>query len=119
MGYGNILSGRWLPIFGGMLVNSATTEHSNLCTYGMFIVKIMLSSLCSCLKSVNTLIPQFKKWRYSLKVDHEIEISNKCPFLTNVRAIIRGHSNMKEYTHTHTHTHTHTRVRKAKHNSTV
>jgi len=30
LGYGNTLSGRWLPIFDGMLVNGATTEYSKL-----------------------------------------------------------------------------------------
>ena len=54
------------------------------------IVKIRLWSLCSCLfEKCEYNNPQFKKWRYSLKVYHEIEISNKCPFPTIVHAIIR------------------------------
>jgi len=72
-------------IFDGMLVNGATTQYSNLhmeC-YSENQAFICLFEKCE----YNN--PQFKKWRYSLKVYHEIEISNKCPFPTSVHAIIR------------------------------
>jgi len=79
-------------------------------------VNIRLSTLCSRLfEKCEYNNPPFKKWRYSLKVHHEIEISNKCPFPTIVHAIIKRHSNLKVYICTHTHI----IVSKGKYNSTV
>jgi len=87
------------------------------------IVKIRLSSPWSCLfEKCEYNNPQFKKWRYSLKVYHEIEISNKCQFPTIIHAIIRDTVTWKciyIYIYRYIHTNTHIIVSKVKYNSTV